>query len=212
MRAALAPLLCLVFAVQVAHGIESSYEPDFSPMRKEAARLHEEGNKPWKTHNMREKENSRPDQQDNRPAEPNNKIDTSQVKSARQGDAAAQHSADTMPAQDVSVSHDDAETVLRLTQAAEQGDAHAQCVLGTMYTLGQGVPQNDAKALQLYEKAAENKNAEAQYALAWIYAQGRGVPRDEAKAVQWCRKAAKQGFVAYSSCQQLRGAAKRSVK
>ena len=221
-RIPLVLLLCLALAAQTSHGVESSYEPDFSPMRNEAARLHEEGRKLWKTHNRREKEEDRPaeknntnvktkprpEKEDSRPAARNTAPDAS-LAPPGQGDAAAQRNADIMHLQDLSAPRDDAHTVLWLTQAAEQGDAHAQCVLGTLYALGQGVPKDDAKAARLYEKAAEQKHAEAQYALGWMYAQGRGVPRDEVKAVRWCLKAAEQGIIAHASCQKLRSATRR---
>jgi len=201
-------LFCLVLVVPVAHGIESSsdwqvrIDREIGKMRKEAARLHEEGDRLWNRDtgrgradaNSAAEDDKQMQTRDRQKKEYDEQAQTSdrQKKEDESDSYNSHHESSGRPGASQKDAKGDAEIVLRLTSAAEQGDARAQCALGTMYAYGRGVPKDEVKAAQLYEAAAGQKNADAQCALGTMYAYGRGVPKDDAKAVQLYEAAAGQ--------------------
>ena len=116
------------------------------------------------------------------------------VRSAEQGDAAAQTSLGFMYRNGEGVPQDYGEALRWYRLAADQGHASAQVCLGSMYASGEGVPQDDSEALHWYRLAADQGYAGAQFNIGIMYANGEGVPQDYGEGVRWYRLAADQGF------------------
>ena len=115
------------------------------------------------------------------------------VRSAEQGDAAAQTSLGFMYRNGEGVPQDYGEALRWYRLAADQGYAGAQFNIGIMYANGEGVPQDYGEGVRWYRLAADQGFASAQYNLSGMYLNGRGVPQDDGEAVRWHRLAADQG-------------------
>ena len=116
------------------------------------------------------------------------------VRSAEQGDAAAQFDLGDRYFNGEGAPQDDGEALRWYRLAADQGYASAQVSLGFMYRNGEGVPQDDSEALRWYRLAADQGYASAQVSLGFMYRNGEGVPQDDGEAVRWYRLAADQGY------------------
>ena len=133
------------------------------------------------------------------------------VRSAEQGDAAAQFDLGDRYFNGDGVPQDDGEAVRWFRLAADQGDARAQDNLGISYGNGRGVPQDESEAVRWFRLAAAQGDASAQANLGGRYATGRGVPQDDGEAVRWFRLAAAQGNARAQTALGLRYATGRGV-
>ena len=116
------------------------------------------------------------------------------VRSAEQGDVAAQFDLGDRYFNGEGVPQDNGEALRWYRLAADQGLASAQASLGSMYRNGEGVPQDNGEALRWYRLAADQGLASAQVSLGSMYGNGEGVPQDDGEAVRWYRLAADQGY------------------
>ena len=86
-------------------------------------------------------------------------------KTAKQGDAMAQHKLGLMYKIGLEVPKDMAKAVSWYRLAAVQGHAAAQSSLGTMYLKGDGVTEDDSEAVHWFRLAAEQGDKLAQFSL-----------------------------------------------
>ena len=116
------------------------------------------------------------------------------VRSAEQGDAAAQFDLGDRYFNGEGVPQDYGEALRWYRLAADQGHASAQASLGFMYRSGEGVPQDYGEALRWYRLAADQGDASAQVSFGFMYGNGEGVPQDYGEALRWYRLSANQGY------------------
>ena len=117
------------------------------------------------------------------------------IKSAKQGDAAAQCDLGLMYYHGNGVPQHYELAIQYHIASASQGNANAQYELGLIYYHGNGVPQNYKLAIHYHIESAKQGNAKAQYELGLIYydEEDLGI-RDYKQAYMWLNLAVCNGF------------------
>jgi len=115
------------------------------------------------------------------------------IRSAQQGDAAAQNSLGLIYREGKEIPNNDTEAFDWFSKSANQGNVEAQFNLGAAYYFGQGVSQDYKKASEWLRIAANNKNSDAQYLLGKMYANGEGVQQNLSEAAEWLNMASLHG-------------------
>ncbi|KAF9125969.1 hypothetical protein BGW39_007019 [Mortierella sp. 14UC] len=118
------------------------------------------------------------------------------IKSAKQGFAAAQLAAGVMYEKGTGVAKDQKAAAEWYLKAAEQEVTIAQVAIGTMYQTGNGVSLDYTAAMEWFLKAAERGNLDAMVSIGGTYRNGLGVEQDYSLAMEWYLKAAEQGHAA----------------
>ncbi len=118
--------------------------------------------------------------------------ESSERRSAEQGDAEAQLALGIRYYNGIGVEQDRKEAVKWFGKAAKQGNAEAQSCLGDCYLEGEGVEKDAVEAVKWYRKAADQGLAIARRAIGLWYFNGESVKQDKVEAVKWFRKAAEQ--------------------
>jgi TPR repeat protein len=100
------------------------------------------------------------------------------MRSAKQGDPAAQAEIGYCYQYGDGVTKDSQKALKWNHKAAEQGNAMAQHNLAVMYDEGVDIPENNSEAIKWYTKAAEQGHPSAQLNLGVMYWRGEGVEKN----------------------------------
>jgi TPR repeat protein len=116
------------------------------------------------------------------------------LKSAKQGDAAAQYNLGVMYSFGQGAPQDYKEAIKWFKLAAKQGHTKAKYNVAVMYDNGRGVRPDRKAAIKWYEQAALDGLVEAQYNLGVLHYNEQGTQKEHRIAIKWLRLAAQQSL------------------